>query len=131
MGDKDLTEAQLKIRKEGTRKIIYPMIRKPGKDKTWSWWIKIPDRTFPLDQVVDDYKYEYQEDSAIKDCNGCSRKFTPTLRKHHCWGGCGKIFCSTCAPKQERKCDRICFMCDNRPIPWLDKKRPKCRGCQK
>ncbi|AMD19238.1 HBR337Cp [Eremothecium sinecaudum] len=38
----------------------------------------------------------WQEDNLVRNCSGCSRRFTFILRRHHC-RCCGSIFCSSCA----------------------------------
>ncbi|KAE8214914.1 hypothetical protein CF327_g1742 [Tilletia walkeri] len=39
---------------------------------------------------------QWESDSVVSDCRGCSRRFTFFLRKHHC-RRCGRIFCDACS----------------------------------
>jgi hypothetical protein len=40
-------------------------------------------------------KNNWQSDSLVAQCNGCSKRFGTFLRRHHC-RGCGKLFCGAC-----------------------------------
>jgi len=40
-------------------------------------------------------KSNWQSDSLVAQCNGCSKRFGTFLRRHHC-RGCGKLFCGAC-----------------------------------
>jgi len=40
-------------------------------------------------------KNNWQSDSLVAQCNGCSKRFGTFVRRHHC-RGCGKLFCGTC-----------------------------------
>jgi len=40
-------------------------------------------------------KSNWQSDSLVAQCNGCSKRFGTFVRRHHC-RGCGKLFCGAC-----------------------------------
>jgi len=54
-------------------------------------------------------------DAEVQECPVCSRKFSKTLRKHHC-RACGRVICGTCSghelllPGSNRK-ERVCDPC--------------------
>jgi hypothetical protein len=47
------------------------------------------------EQIRPASKNNWQSDSLVAQCNGCSKKFGTFLRRHHC-RGCGKLFCGAC-----------------------------------
>jgi len=69
-------------------------------------------------------EYKYQADDYVNNCFRCNKKFTRVNRKHHCWAGCGKIVCSTCAPQKKHKNERICVKCK----PEWEKHLKKCNN---
>ncbi|XP_014214299.1 protein RUFY3 isoform X1 [Copidosoma floridanum] len=57
----------------------------------------------------------WDHDRMVTQCNGCSREFTISRRKHHC-RHCGKIFCNTCSDNtialpNSTKPVRVCNAC--------------------
>jgi len=46
-------------------------------------------------QIKPANKSNWQSDSLVAQCNGCSKRFGTFLRRHHC-RGCGKLFCGAC-----------------------------------
>ena len=42
---------------------------------------------------------KWQDDTAVEWCNTCHKKFSLSVRKHHC-RNCGKIFCQECTSNQ-------------------------------
>ncbi|KAI6649149.1 Early endosome antigen 1-like [Oopsacas minuta] len=42
---------------------------------------------------------KWQEDTLAVSCNECHKKFSLSIRKHHC-RGCGQIYCQDCTQKQ-------------------------------
>ena len=42
---------------------------------------------------------QWVDDVAVKKCMRCEKKFTVTIRKHHC-RECGGIFCDSCSSRK-------------------------------
>ncbi|PWN51581.1 FYVE-domain-containing protein [Violaceomyces palustris] len=42
---------------------------------------------------------QWERDTDVNECRGCSRRFTFFVRKHHC-RRCGKIFCDSCSSRR-------------------------------
>jgi Protein tyrosine and serine/threonine kinase/FYVE zinc finger len=56
----------------------------------------------------------WQRDEDAPQCGSCSRKFTFTLRRHHC-RRCGFIFCGSCLERRpEYTCVRCCVTLDRK-----------------
>ncbi|CAB4017239.1 early endosome antigen 1-like, partial [Paramuricea clavata] len=58
---------------------------------------------------------KWEKDNEVMQCNGCSKKFSVSLRKHHC-RNCGSIFCAECTAKTAtvagtKKPARVCEPC--------------------
>lgn len=58
---------------------------------------------------------KWVEDNEVKECMGCSKKFSVAIRKHHC-RRCGNIFCNECSSREAklpmaRKPVRMCDSC--------------------
>ncbi len=58
---------------------------------------------------------KWADDSEVRNCLGCQREFTLTVRKHHC-RNCGQIFCSDCSARAtavgaSKKPVRVCDSC--------------------
>eukprot|EP00105_Crassostrea_gigas_P000515 XP_011412354.2 PREDICTED: early endosome antigen 1 [Crassostrea gigas] len=58
---------------------------------------------------------KWADDNEVKECMGCNKSFSVTVRKHHC-RNCGNIFCNDCSSKEARlalakKPVRVCDNC--------------------
>ncbi|XP_060565596.1 early endosome antigen 1-like [Ruditapes philippinarum] len=58
---------------------------------------------------------KWADDSEVKDCMACSKKFSVTVRRHHC-RHCGNIFCNECSSREakiamSKKPVRVCDNC--------------------
>eukprot|EP01061_Rhynchopus_euleeides_P047405 TRINITY_DN9486_c0_g2_i1.p1 TRINITY_DN9486_c0_g2~~TRINITY_DN9486_c0_g2_i1.p1 ORF type:complete len:211 (+),score=62.61 TRINITY_DN9486_c0_g2_i1:108-740(+) len=62
---------------------------------------------------------EWELDSLARTCPGreCGRKFTLTVRRHHC-RGCGHVFCGSCAYVCDDFTDRCCNYCRSVTSLW-------------
>ena len=50
--------------------------------------------TAAKDMTANMHTFKY--DKKMTSCEGCSKKFTTFLRRHHC-RGCGKVVCDACS----------------------------------
>jgi hypothetical protein len=64
-------------------------------------------------------KVEWQDGSSVKNCLKCEKRFTISLRKHHC-RACGKVVCGYCSGKKKelpesfghgKRAERVCDDC--------------------
>nr|XP_034307075.1 early endosome antigen 1 isoform X2 [Crassostrea gigas] len=58
---------------------------------------------------------KWADDNEVKECMGCNKSFSVTVRKHHC-RNCGNIYCNDCSAKEaklvsSKKPVRVCDGC--------------------
>merc|ERR1712098_796951 len=64
--------------------------------------------------------YKFESNGGTQ-CSRCGNAFNFLRKWHHCWAGCGKLVCDTCAPKPKSglKNERICSTCKPEWEAWI------------